>query len=53
MKNIIEMKNITVRKLIDSRQDNQEVWVIGFGGKLNIRPPCQREFVYNDLTACI
>lgn len=44
----IELKNITVRELIDSYQDNQEAGVVGFGGKLNIRPPYQREFVYND-----
>ena len=44
----IELKNITVRELVDSYQDNQEAGVVGFGGKLNIRPPYQREFVYND-----
>ena len=44
----IELKNITVRDLAESYQDNQEAGVVGFGGKLNIRPPFQREFVYND-----
>ena len=44
----ITLKNITIRELVDSYQDNQEDGVIGFGGKLNIRPPYQREFVYND-----
>lgn len=44
----IEFKNITVRELVDQYQDNQEAGVVGFGGKLNIRPPFQREFVYND-----
>ena len=44
----IELKNITVRELVESYQDNQEAGVVGFGGKLNIRPPFQREFVYND-----
>lgn len=44
----IELNNITVRELVESYQDNQEAGVIGFGGKLNIRPPYQREFVYND-----
>jgi len=44
----IDLKNITVRELVDSYQDNQEAGVVGFGGKLNIRPPFQREFVYND-----
>ncbi len=44
----IELKSIKVRELVESYQDNQEAGVIGFGGKLNIRPPFQREFVYND-----
>lgn len=44
----IELKNITVRELVDKYQDNQEDGVVGFSGKLNIRPPFQREFVYND-----
>ena len=44
----IELKNITVRELVESYQDNQEAGVVGFGGKLNIRPPFQREFIYND-----
>lgn len=44
----IELKNITVRELVEGYEDNQEAGVIGFGGRLNIRPPFQREFVYND-----
>lgn len=44
----IELKNITVRELVDSYEDNQEAGVVGFGGMLNIRPPYQREFVYSD-----
>jgi hypothetical protein len=28
--------------------DNHEAGVVGYGGKLNIRPPYQREFVYKD-----
>lgn len=44
----IELKNITVRALVASYQDNQEHGVVGFGGKLDIRPPFQREFVYDD-----
>ena len=44
----IELKNITVRQLVDSYEDNQEDGVVGYGGKLNIRPPFQREFVYNE-----
>lgn len=44
----IDLKNITVRELVESYQDNQEAGVVGFSGRLNIRPPYQREFVYND-----
>lgn len=44
----IELKNITIKELVESYQDNQEAGVVGFSGKLNIRPPYQREFVYND-----
>ncbi len=44
----IELKNIPVRALVEGYVDNQEDGVVGFGGKLNIRPPFQREFVYND-----
>ena len=44
----IELKEITVRVLTNGFQDNEENGVIGFGGKLDIRPPYQREFVYKD-----
>lgn len=44
----IELKEITVRELTNGYQDNEENGVIGYGGKLDIRPPFQREFVYGD-----
>lgn len=44
----IELKEITVRELINGYQDNQENGVVGYGGKLDIRPPYQREFIYKD-----
>ena len=44
----IEPKNISVRELFEGYKDNQEAGVVGFSGKLNIRPPYQREFVYKD-----
>ena len=44
----IELKEITVKELTDGYQDNQENGVVGFGGKLDIRPPYQREFIYKD-----
>lgn len=44
----IELKEITVSELAEGYVDNAENGVIGFGGKLDIRPPFQREFVYGD-----
>jgi hypothetical protein len=44
----IELKEITVRELTDGYEDNDEGGVVGFGGKLDIRPPFQREFIYKD-----
>lgn len=44
----IELKEITVRELTDGYEDKEEGGVIGFGGKLDIRPPYQREFIYKD-----
>ncbi len=44
----IEFKEITVRELTDGYEDNDEAGVIGYGGKLDIRPPYQREFIYKD-----
>ena len=44
----IELKEITVRELANGYEDNQENGVIGYGGKLDIRPPYQREFIYKD-----
>ena len=44
----IELKEITVRELANGYQDNAENGVIGYGGKLDIRPPYQREFIYKD-----
>jgi len=44
----IELKEITVRELTNGYEDNEEGGVVGFGGKLDIRPPYQREFIYKD-----
>lgn len=44
----IELKEITVRELTDGFKDNAEAGVVGYGGKLDIRPPYQREFIYKD-----
>jgi hypothetical protein len=44
----IELKEITVRELTNGYKDNDENGIVGFGGKLDIRPPYQREFIYKD-----
>ena len=44
----IELKEIKIRDLTTGYEDNQDDGVIGYGGKLDIRPPYQREFIYKD-----
>lgn len=44
----IELKEITIREVIDGYVNNNEEGVVGYGGRLNIRPKYQREFVYKD-----
>ncbi len=44
----IELKNITVRELTSGYIDNDDAGVVGYSGKLDIRPPYQREFIYKD-----
>lgn len=44
----IELKEITIKELVDQYKDNEEGGVTGYGGKLDIRPPYQREFIYKD-----
>lgn len=48
MNMIIELKEITIQELTNGYQDNEENGVVGYGGKLDIRPPFQREFIYKD-----
>lgn len=47
----IEPKQIRVREVFDSYADNGDDGVFAYGGKLAIRPPYQREFVYNTAQA--
>ena len=42
----IDLKLIKVRDIIENFTDNAEEGVVGYGGRLNIRPAYQREFVY-------
>lgn len=44
----IELKEITIGELAEGYEDNQEDGVFGYSGKLDIRPPYQREFIYKD-----
>ena len=44
----IELHEITVRELVDGYSDKGDEGVTGFGGKLDIRPAYQREFIYRD-----
>lgn len=44
----IQLKEISIREVVDGYINNQEDGVVGYGGKLNIRPKYQREFVYAD-----
>lgn len=44
----IELREITIRELTQGYHSSEEDGVKGYGGKLDIRPPYQREFVYKD-----
>jgi hypothetical protein len=44
----IELQTIKVSELIADFEDKAEEGVRGYGGRLNIRPPYQREFIYDD-----
>jgi hypothetical protein len=44
----IDLKKITIKEVSNGYINNDEEGVVGFGGKLNIRPKYQREFVYKD-----
>ena len=44
----IELHEIPVREVVAGYVDSAENGVVGYGGKLNIRPAFQREFIYKD-----
>lgn len=44
----IRLEEHTIAEVFNGYEDNNESGVVGFGGKLNIRPAFQREFVYKD-----
>ncbi len=43
----IDLHEITVKEVTEGYKDSAENGVVGYGGKLNIRPAFQREFVYS------
>jgi len=43
----IRLREITIREITEGYIDNAEEGVVGYGGRLNIRPKYQREFIYN------
>ena len=45
---IIELREISVKDVFNGYVDSAENGVVGYGGKLNIRPAFQREFVYGE-----
>jgi len=44
----IELEKIPVRELTNGYKDNAEGGVVGYGGRSNIRPAFQREYIYDD-----
>lgn len=44
----IELNEITIREIAKGYVDSAESGVVGYDGKLNIRPKYQREFIYNE-----
>lgn len=44
----IKQIEVTVGDIVDGYTNNEEQGVRGYGGLLDIRPPYQREFIYNE-----
>ena len=44
----IELHEIPVRDVVNGYVDSAENGVVGYGGKLDIRPAFQREFIYKE-----
>ena len=44
----IELHSIPIREIVEGYSDTGEGGVTGYGGKLNIRPSFQREFIYSE-----
>lgn len=44
----IDLHQITIRDVLKGYKDNNEMGVVAYDGKLNVRPEYQREFIYKD-----
>lgn len=44
----IKLQEIPVREIVEGYKDSAENGVVGYNGRLNIRPPFQREFIYKE-----
>lgn len=44
----VKLREVTVAELVEGYRDDREGGVRGYGGRLDIRPAFQREFVYGD-----
>lgn len=44
----IELKEFTIRDIVNGYENSDEEGVVAFGGRLDIRPKHQREFVYKE-----
>lgn len=44
----IELHEIPIREVAAGYKDSAENGVVGYGGKLDIRPAYQREYIYKD-----
>ena len=44
----IELHQIKIKDVVEGYINNDEEGVVGYGGKLNIRPKYQREYIYDD-----
>ena len=44
----IELHEISIADIVNGYKDDNEGGVVGYGGRLNIRPAFQREFIYGE-----
>lgn len=44
----IQLEKVPVRELTDGYKDSDDAGVVGYHGRLNIRPAFQREFIYKE-----